>query len=142
MNQTWSLKRFWGNLPLLALVLTGLGLVGLTVFQFFQRQQAAHIAQSAKGTVIDFKEECFEEHCGDAPIVRFTTPAGEMIQFTSQVSSSPRAYRVGDSVDVLYDPQTPQNAEISGAGYGSILMKGIAGLFLAVMGVLLLNSDG
>ncbi|NMC14391.1 MAG: DUF3592 domain-containing protein [Chloroflexi bacterium] len=46
------------------------------------------------------------------PVVRFTTPQGEEISFTDRVGSNPAEYKVGDKVEVLYNPDHPQEATI------------------------------
>ncbi|MGC9041514.1 MAG: DUF3592 domain-containing protein, partial [Roseiflexus sp.] len=45
-------------------------------------------------------------------VVEFRTANGETIRFEDTMGSNPPAYRVGDAVEVLYDPQTPQSAMI------------------------------
>ena len=45
--------------------------------------------------------------------VGFTTRDGREISFCSEVATSHRDYRVGDSVRVLYDPRDPKRAEIA-----------------------------
>jgi hypothetical protein len=135
MNQTrWQDRIQEYLLPLLMLTL-GLFPLGTAISKFFQLQELAGHVQSVKGMVIDFEEVCFDE-CGAAPIVKFTLQTGEVIQFTSHVSSSPRAYGVGDIVDVLYDLEDPKNAELSGAWNSIILISGAGGLFFTVIGVL------
>jgi hypothetical protein len=46
------------------------------------------------------------------PKVSFTTPQGEEISFTDPVGSYPADYEVGDRVEVLYNPENPQEATI------------------------------
>ncbi|HUI56914.1 MAG TPA: DUF3592 domain-containing protein [Bryobacteraceae bacterium] len=46
------------------------------------------------------------------PRVRFRTAGGRQISFLSSGGSNPPAYRVGESVTVLYDPQDPYNVSI------------------------------
>jgi hypothetical protein len=45
--------------------------------------------------------------------VGFTTRDGREISFYSEVATTHRDYRVGDSVQVLYDPRDPEHAEIA-----------------------------
>jgi hypothetical protein len=46
------------------------------------------------------------------PVVTFQTVNSETIQFTSSSGSSPASYRVGQGVEVIYDPESPDNAKI------------------------------
>ena len=45
--------------------------------------------------------------------VGFTSRDGREISFHSEVATTHRDYRVGDSVRVLYDPRDPEHAEIA-----------------------------
>lgn len=49
-----------------------------------------------------------------APVVRFETLAGTSVEFESSLRSNPPAYRKGQSVSVLYDPDEPRSAAIRG----------------------------
>ena len=46
-----------------------------------------------------------------APVFRFTTRDGQVVRVTSSSASSPPAYEVGQTVQLLYDPERPQRAE-------------------------------
>jgi hypothetical protein len=48
------------------------------------------------------------------PRVRFQTANGRTIEFQSSVRTNPPAYRTGQAVQVLYDPEEPQSAAIRG----------------------------
>ena len=45
--------------------------------------------------------------------VGFTTRDGREISFSSEVATTHRDYRIGDSVQVFYDPRDPEHAEIA-----------------------------
>ena len=47
-----------------------------------------------------------------APVVRFATEQGQECVHTSRAGSSPRGYRVGETVPVVYDPSDPSRAAI------------------------------
>lgn len=72
-------------------------------------------AEHATGTVVDLSREIDDE--GDEtfyPVVRFTTAEGQEIEFVSSSGSSPPSESPGDRVDVLYDPDDPSDAKLSG----------------------------
>ena len=48
------------------------------------------------------------------PRVRFRTNSGQEFTFVSSTGTSPASYREGESVQVLYDPDSPANASING----------------------------
>ena len=72
----------------------------------------ARRAEKAQGTVIGLKETRSDRRISYAPMVRFTTHTGMPVHFTSRVSSSPPAYTKGQTVKVLYDPDSPTIARI------------------------------
>ena len=49
-----------------------------------------------------------------APVVRFKTMQGNTVEFESSFRSNPPAYRTGQAVSVLYDPDEPRSAAIRG----------------------------
>jgi hypothetical protein len=49
---------------------------------------------------------------GYHPVTEFTPPGGTPVRIESTVSSNPPSYAVGDHVWVLYDPASPQQADI------------------------------
>lgn len=49
-----------------------------------------------------------------APVVEFRTVEGRTIEFESAVRSYPPAYRTGQTVSVVYDPDEPRYASIKG----------------------------
>ena len=68
---------------------------------------------SAKGAVHRLDEETGRKRqTRFRAAVGFTTCDGREILFHSEVATTHRDYRVGDSVRVLYDPQNPKQAEI------------------------------
>ena len=102
----------WLVLGFLAVGIVALviGMVTLVrTVQFVQR------AEHAPGTVIDLSRETDSE--GEVtfyPVVRFTTAEGKEIEFKSSSGSSPPSQSEGDRVDVLYDPDDPNDARLSG----------------------------
>ena len=71
-------------------------------------------AERTTGTVIDLSED-FSSDDGTVyyPVVRFTTAEGRTVEFRSSTGSSPPP-DVGDRVEVLYDSDDPQDAQLSG----------------------------
>lgn len=69
------------------------------------------------------------------PLVRFKAPAGEIIEFAPSSSSNPPAYKVGETVDVFYDPKNPQEARLDGffsLWGGAAITGGLGLVFLLV----------
>jgi hypothetical protein len=63
------------------------------------------------GTVVSQEAHSDDDGTTYSPVVEFNVNGGRY-EFTSGNSSSPPAYRVGQSVPVRYDPVNPQRAQI------------------------------
>jgi Protein of unknown function (DUF3592) len=102
----WAPRAFLG-VGVVLLVVTAV-LVVLTV-RFVAE------AERADGTVVAL-DRVEDEDDADLyyPVVKFTTADGRTIEFRSSSGSSPPSHSEGDSVEVLYDPDDPQDARLSG----------------------------
>jgi hypothetical protein len=101
----------------LPLVFSAVGVVLLVIgaVLLVRTVQFVTTAEHATGTVIDLSRETDSE--GEAlfyPVVRFSTADGEEIEFKSSTGSSPPSHSTGDSVEVLYDADDPNDARLSG----------------------------
>ena len=74
-----------------------------------------------------------------APLVRFTH-AGQVIDFTASTASNPPAYRVGDTVPVLYEDKPPFNGRIDSffSLWGAATIVGGLGTVFLSVGALLI----
>ncbi|MFT5064361.1 MAG: hypothetical protein ACI91G_001739, partial [Gammaproteobacteria bacterium] len=95
-------------------------LIGLACFVsawFAFKNSSAFIdrAEKVEGEVIEMIRSRSDESYTYKPVVEFTAPSGEQIEFASSSSSNPPSYAVGELVDVLYDPDDPHNALIAGS---------------------------
>lgn len=96
------------------------GIVGLAFFVgawFAYKSTSDFIdrAEDAEGEVIEMIRSRSDDSYTYKPVVEFTAPNGERVEFASSTSSNPPAYDVGEIVDVLYDPDDPHDARIDGA---------------------------
>jgi hypothetical protein len=81
---------------------------------FVHTQRFIAGAERTTGTVIDLSRQTDSDGTVTFnPIVRFTTADGRTVQFVSSSSSSSPP-DLGDTVDVLYDPDDPRGAQLSG----------------------------
>lgn len=93
----------------------GVGLLLVAAVWFVHTKRFVAGAERATGTVVDLSSRTNSE--GDVlfyPVVRFTTAQGRTVQFVSSSGSSPASKSVGDRVEVLYDPDDPPGAKLSG----------------------------
>lgn len=78
-----------------------------------------------------------------APVVRFQTLTGDTIEFESGLRTNPPAYRTGQTVSVLYDPDEPRSAAIRGVfslWFMSIILGFIGSIFTIVGTAMVLMS--
>jgi len=98
-------------------------------------------AQHAEGTVIDILPS--RSSSGDSvlysPVVAFTTADGREFEVRSSVASDPPGYQEGDKVTVLYTPDAPDHAQISGffSLWGATMVMGILGTVFFCIGAVL-----
>ena len=86
-------------------LLIGIGLLAGAGYLYYNTSSFVDGARKAPGTVMALKS--------GAPEIRFRAHDGREIQFTSGASSKPPAYSVGETVEVLYRPDRPEDAEVN-----------------------------
>lgn len=107
-----SAPLFYGSL----FVLVGVYLFALAVGGWSKRQAFVRHSETAAGTVVEMVPIHGRRAVSTFPKVRFATAAGETREFRSSSTSAAFPYRIGASVQVLYDPSDPDQAEIDSAG--------------------------
>lgn len=71
-----------------------------------------------------------------SPAIRFQTAQGEIVEHVSPVMIKSDKYKVGDKVEMLYDPANPKDAVINGffAVWGLTMMFGYVGVAALLFG--------
>lgn len=108
-----SPKRRKDWVPRVCLALA-VGLLAAGVATFIHTMRFVAGAERATGTVIDLDSRTDSDGVTFYPVVRFTTAEGRTVEFVSSSGSSPPSESVGDEVEVLYDPDDPTDAQLSG----------------------------
>ena len=118
----------------------GVVLLAIGVRIYLSTKKFLATAVGAQGTVIaNVEREKKDRETGAiertwAPQVRFAV-AEKSYDFVSSVSHSPPRYQEGQTIDVKYDPQDPNNAKVaSGSSYwtGPIILGGLGVIFTIV----------
>jgi hypothetical protein len=100
-------------------------------------------AQRATGTVVRY----METRDGDAtiyrPMVRFTTPQGDIVTFAGQLSTGSKRFEVGTQVPVVYPFGMAQQARISTFtdNWLGAAVAGAVGLLALVAGVFIRRAS-
>jgi hypothetical protein len=108
----------------------GIGLFGGGIYSFLSTRDFIGEAATTGGVVIDLeRERDADGNDSYYPRVQFETN-GRSYQFRGQVGSGRGTFKVGEQVEVLYDPADPYHARIN-----SFLQLWFFPLFLGGMGV-------
>lgn len=120
--------------------LVGLLLVMIGLFIFVRTRMFIGKSQEVKGTVVRMVYSSSSDGGGYAPVYRFKTIEGTSVEASDNLHSNPPQFKEGQVVDVLYDPQNPQNARIKKWTnlYFAPLLLGGMGLIFGGVGVVLL----
>lgn len=113
--------------------LSAVALFGGAVWAYFSQQRKMESRVAAVGTVIELTTRVTASGRSTmiCPVVEFTVPSGGKIRFTSEFGSRPAGHKVGQNVNVRYDPADPQKAEIE-----STMTLWLVPLILVFMGVI------
>jgi hypothetical protein len=113
--------------------ISAFGLVGGAVWAYFSQQRKMESRVAAVGTVVELTTRVTASGRSSmiCPVVEFTAPSGGKIRFTSEFGSRPAGHKVGQSVNVRYDPVDPQKAEIE-----STMNLWLVPLILVFMGII------
>ena len=109
--------------------LIGIGLLISAGFRFYRDNQLALRGRTASATVVDFRtgkdnrNSTVRQRDADpnnayefrAPVIRFTTQNGDVIQLSAPLGSFPDDLKRGDTLAVVYLAEDPRSAEIKGS---------------------------
>ena len=70
-------------------------------------------SQKVKGTIVRMAYYSNSKGSSYNPVFSFTTTDGRTIEAEDSLGSNPPQFRVGQSVNVLYDPNNPNRARIN-----------------------------
>lgn len=113
-------------------LIVGLSMLAGAWFSYKSTTEFLGAAVSGRGEVVDFFESRSSDSITYRPVVSFETDTGQLIRFTSSTGSNPPAYNRGETVEVLYDPLAPDNAQIN----GFFSLWGVPVIFVAIGGLL------
>jgi hypothetical protein len=94
---------------------TCVAFAGVAVWTALHTRAWVQASTDAQGQVIALSPVVDQEggQTNYAPIFRFTARDGQMYTITSNTSSNPPAFQVGERVSVLYQSDQPQHARIN-----------------------------
>ncbi len=113
-----STNRIRDLLFRLAVLVIGSGVLFVGTYTYNSTQNRIAAMLPTEGRVVDFiartetSDDDNEEETIYYPVVEFRTFRGDVIRFEGKSGGNPPMHRIGDTVKVRYDPQTPQSALI------------------------------
>jgi hypothetical protein len=114
--QNQSAQNPAASLSRIGFVMTPIGLLllALTVLSIWTTTAWLKRTVETQGTVVEMLRTRDKDDGGwmYEPVVRFETAEGKAIKFEANFRSSPPAYRVGDTVKIVYLPDAPERAQI------------------------------
>ncbi len=113
--------------------IAAVGLFGGAVWAFVSQQRKMDERVQTTGTVVDlvYRTTASARSNIICPVVEFKAPSGEAIRFTSDFGSMPASHKVGQTVNLRYDPADPHQAEID-----STMNRWLVPVILVFMGSL------
>lgn len=87
-------------------------LIGLALFFLFRTRSFIGKARETKGTITDMVYSSDSEGGGYTPVFRFRTLEGQEIEIRGSLRTNPPQFKVGQTIDVLYEPENPSGARI------------------------------
>jgi hypothetical protein len=69
-------------------------------------------SQQAQATITQMVYSSDSEGGGYTPVFRFRTLQGQEVEVSGSLRTNPPQFKVGQTIDVLYDPDKPQKARI------------------------------
>lgn len=96
------------------LIFGGVGflLAALALFFFIRTRIFINNSQLTQGTITQMVYSRDSESSGYTPVFRFRTLEGQDVEVSGNLRSNPPQFQVGQTIDVLYDPENPQKARI------------------------------
>ena len=125
----------------LAIMFAGIGIVMLVIGAFLLIREKAFLSNdlSATATVTSLAADL--DSSGNpvkCPVVNFTAANGQAVSYdASDFCANPPRYQVGQTIQVLYDPQNPNNVQFSGfvGEFGVGMLFTFLGLLFFLFGV-------
>lgn len=106
------------------------------VVQHRKRASLRKTGMQAEGVVIRLEEDSDPDSSSLHPVVRFTTLNREVVTMRYHFGSYPSAFRVGQQVQILYDPLAPKEFVVGTGSVGwETVIFGLLGVGLLGVGL-------
>jgi Protein of unknown function (DUF3592) len=125
----------------LSILFAGIGIIMLAIGAFLLVREMAFLSNdlSATATVTSLASDL--DSSGNpvkCPVVNFTAANGQAVYYdASDFCANPPRYQVGQTIQVLYDPQNPKDVQFSGfvGEFGEGILFAFLGLLFFLFGI-------
>jgi len=127
-----------GGVPILG------GLAGLwgAISWYVKNRKLQQTAQRTKGTVVRLEENRSKGSRSYSPVFEFKTPDGRSFRVLDKTGTNPSRYEVGESVDVKYSSDNPENAliddEMNSNPNSAPIGLGCFSVFMLIFGIVIM----
>jgi len=90
----------------------GFILIALALFFLVRTRSFINNSLQTQGTITQMAYSSDSEGGGYTPVFRFRTMQGQEVEVAGGLRSNPPQFKVGQVIDVLYDPDNPSRARI------------------------------
>lgn len=121
---------------IIGIVMVGVGflMIGIALFSLIHTRNFINNSEKTQGTVIlNLYQADSEGGGGYTPIFEFRTLQGKKMEVSSNLGTNPPQFKVGQIVEVLYDPENPEGARIN-KGLNLYYVPSFLGLFGLIVG--------
>jgi hypothetical protein len=108
----------------------GIALIIYSIFTLFRQKRIIAQSEKAYGIVTNLTQKQRQKGYIYCPQVRFQTKSGSIVDFQSDFGSKPASHKIGQQIEVLYNPFNPSQAQIK-----SFLSLWLVTLVSLLMGV-------
>ena len=128
-------------------LIAGIGMLIGTLITFKSTYEFLKISVASQGTIVKLIASRSTSSSGNStvyrPVVQFIDQNGNQVEFVSSTGSNPPSYKIGEEVEVLYNPESPNEAKIKGffTLWGGITVLGILGIAFSSVGGLIIFFD-
>jgi len=117
----------------------GFVLTALAVFFLVRTRSFISTSQQAQGTITQMVYGSDSEGGGYTPVFRFRTLEGQEVEVSGNIRTNPPQFKVGETIEVLYDPQNPGKARIK-KGFNLYFVPALLGFLGLVFGCIGIGS--
>jgi len=90
----------------------GFVLAALALFFLIRTRSFISRSKQTQGTITQMVYSSDSDSSGYTPVFRFRTLEGQEVEVSGNLRTNPPQFQVGQTIEVLYDPENPQKARI------------------------------